>query len=57
MPVARGTCLGPYEIDRLPGTGSTGEVYRARDTVCRPAANGSLCWFEDLRRRAPATGQ
>ncbi len=33
MPVARGTSLGQYEIDRLLGTGSTGEVYRARDTT------------------------
>ncbi len=33
MTVARGTSLGPYEIDRLLGTGSTGEVYRARDTT------------------------
>ena len=32
MPASRGTCFGPYEIDRLLGAGSTGEVYRARDT-------------------------
>ena len=33
MPASRGTCFGPYEIDRLLGAGSTGEVYRARDTT------------------------
>ena len=30
--LARGTRLGPYEIDALIGTGGMGHVYRAHDT-------------------------
>jgi serine/threonine protein kinase len=32
MQLAKGSRLGPYEIDYLVGTGGMGEVYRARDT-------------------------
>jgi eukaryotic-like serine/threonine-protein kinase len=32
MQLAKGSRLGPYEIDCLAGTGGMGEVYRARDT-------------------------
>ena len=32
MQLAKGSRLGPYEIDRLVGFGGMGEVYRARDT-------------------------
>lgn len=32
MRLAEGALLGPYEIDRLIGSGGMGEVYRARDT-------------------------
>jgi serine/threonine protein kinase len=32
MHLAKGSRLGPYEIDCLVGTGGMGEVYRARDT-------------------------
>ena len=32
MQLAKGSRLGPYEIDCLVGTGGMGEVYRARDT-------------------------
>ncbi len=32
MRLAKGSLLGPYEIDRLIGSGGMGEVYRARDT-------------------------
>ncbi len=32
MPLAAGTCLGPYEIVGPAGAGGMGEVYRARDT-------------------------
>ena len=31
MPLARGTRLGPYEVDGLLGSGGMAEVYRARD--------------------------
>jgi serine/threonine protein kinase len=32
MQLAKGSRLGPYEVDCLIGTGGMGEVYRARDT-------------------------
>ena len=32
MQLAKGSRLGPYEIDCLVGSGGMGEVYRARDT-------------------------
>jgi len=32
MTIAKGTRLGPYEIDEAIGAGGMGEVYRALDT-------------------------
>jgi serine/threonine protein kinase len=32
MPLAPGTCLGPYEVQSAIGSGGMGDLYRARDT-------------------------
>ena len=48
--LAKSSRLGPYEVDRLEGSGGMGEVYRARDTRLGRVVAIKV-YFEPLRAR------